>query len=102
MKWYFVTFQNHINDQHSAAEFIKKFGAIHAAFKEPKELCLFELKFEEENSKSYYISCPEKYDHFLKVPLAFLRVIPVSRPNLKVLKLICGSLDKQNDNLHSP
>lgn len=102
MHWYFITFTNSKYGDYAVSEFVEKFKSIHKAFKEPKELCLFEFKFKEQHGKSFYLSCPEKYHSFLKAPLSMLNVEPVSRPNLNLLKLVCGSLDKQDEKYHSP
>lgn len=97
MFWYFISFTNSKFGDIAVTEFVEKFKSIHKAFKEPKELCLFELKFGEQLGKSFYVSCPEKFHSYLKIPLSMLNVEPVSPPNQNLIKLVCGSMDVEGN-----
>lgn len=97
MKWFFITFHKTLYDEFSAQRFIEKFSEIHKNFKEAEGLCLYDLVFDEEDKKSFYISCPDKYAEHLVLPLAMLRVKPVSRPNKNLIRRLIGNPENSGD-----
>jgi hypothetical protein len=90
MKWFHIHFKEAELSSSSDERLIKDFITLLHKLHQPEDLGLYHLKFRAEDGQVIYISTPDEYSYKLKSMLAYYPVQEVSRPNLKVLKLVLG------------
>jgi Zn-dependent M16 (insulinase) family peptidase len=90
MKWFHIHFKEAELSSSSDERLIKDFITLLHKLQQPNDLGLYQLKFRVEDGQVIYISTPDEYTYKLKSILAHYPVQKVSRPNLKVLKLVLG------------
>lgn len=90
MKWYHIHFKESDLSSSSDERLIKDFITLTHKLHQPEDLGLYQLNFQVEDGHVIYISVPDDYASKLKSVLAHYPAEEVSRPNLKVLKLILG------------
>ena len=90
MKWYHIHFKEADLSSSYDERLLKELSALIEKLHQPQDLGLYQLKFRVEDGQVFYISTPDEYDYKLKSILAHYTVQEVSRPNLKVLKIVLG------------
>ena len=101
MKWYQVTFPNTLYYQRDTEKLIFKFKNLFRAFQCPHGFCLYKTNFRNTTIHEYFISSPDKYDYFLKIPLSMLEVTPTTEPQDKSnLELVAGSVFHNESDEH--
>lgn len=90
MKWFHIHFKEADLSSSSDERLIKEFITLMHKLRQPEELGLYQLKFRTDDGHVMYISSPDEYAYKLKSILAHYPVQEVSRPNLKVIKLVLG------------
>jgi len=90
MKWFHIHFKETELSSASDESLIKEFITLIHNLHHPEHLGLYQLKFRVEDGQVVYISTPDEHSYKLKSFLAHYPVQEVTRPNLKVIKLILG------------
>ncbi len=90
MKWFHIHFKDEDLSSSSDERLIKEFINLTHLLRQPADLALYQLKFRVEDGLVMYISTPDIYAYKLKNILAHYPAQEVSRPNLKVIKLVLG------------
>ena len=90
MKWFHIHFKDADLSSSSDERLIKEFISLTHKLRHPDNLALYQLKFRVEDGQVMYISSPDVFGYKLKSILAHFPSEEVSRPNLKVLKVVLG------------